>query len=90
MALKEVAQSPASLGSFEVGFQLAPRLNASGRLETAEESLHLLMAESIDEALPLAQNLDARNRERQKIERSIAEEAAGGLQSLLEQFRGTF
>ena len=81
VALKEVAQSPTQLGSFEVGFQLAPRLNASGRLETAEESLHLLMAESIDEALPLAQNLDARNRERQKIERSIAEEAAGAVRA---------
>jgi single-stranded-DNA-specific exonuclease len=77
VALKEVAQSPDRLGSFEVGFQLAPRLNASGRLETAEESLHLLMAENLEEAMPLAQNLDARNRERQKIERSIAEEASG-------------
>jgi len=81
VALKEVSQSPARLGSFEVGFQLAPRLNASGRLETAEESLHLLMAESVEEALPLAQNLDARNRERQKIERTIAEEAAGAVRA---------
>lgn len=80
-ALKEVAQSPEPIGSFEVGFQLAPRLNASGRLETAEESLHLLMAESLEEAMPLAQNLDARNRERQKIERGMAEEAAGAVRS---------
>jgi len=81
VALKEVSQSPPRLGSFEVGFQIAPRLNASGRLETAEESLHLLMAESIEEAMPLAQNLDARNRERQKIERSIAEEATGAVRA---------
>ena len=78
VALKEVAQSPAKLGTHDVGFQLAPRLNASGRLETAEESLHLLLAETLDEALPLAQNLDARNRERQKIERGISD-AAGGI-----------
>ena len=77
-ALKEVAQSPEKLGTHDVGFQLAPRLNASGRLETAEESLHLLLAETLDEALPLAQNLDARNRERQKIERGISD-AAGGI-----------
>ena len=51
-----------------MGFQLAPRLNAAGRLETAEESLRLLLAESVEEAMPLAQNLDARNRERQTIE----------------------
>jgi len=43
---------------FEVGFQLAPRLNAAGRLETAEESLHLLLAETLETAMPIAQNLD--------------------------------
>ncbi len=81
VALKQVAQSPETLGTFDVGFQLAPRLNASGRLETAEESLHLLMAESLDEAMPLAQRLDSQNRERQKIERTIAEEATGHVRS---------
>ena len=79
VALKEVAQSPEKLGTHDVGFQLAPRLNASGRLETAEESLRLLLAESQDEALPLAQNLDARNRERRKIEETIAEEVLGAV-----------
>jgi single-stranded-DNA-specific exonuclease len=81
VALKEVAQSPEKLGTHDVGFQLAPRLNASGRLETAEESLHLLLAETLDEALPLAQNLDARNRERQKIERGITDAVAGVVRS---------
>lgn len=81
VALKQVAQSPAELGTFDVGFQLAPRLNASGRLETAEESLHLLMAENLEEALPLAQRLDSQNRERQKIERTIAEEVAGAVRA---------
>ncbi|MEK7780087.1 MAG: single-stranded-DNA-specific exonuclease RecJ [Verrucomicrobiota bacterium] len=81
MALKQIAQSPETLGTFDVGFQLAPRLNASGRLETAEESLHLLMAASFDEAMPLAQRLDSQNRERQKIERTIAEEATGHVRS---------
>jgi single-stranded-DNA-specific exonuclease len=81
VALKAVAQSPAKLGTHDVGFQLAPRLNAAGRLETAEEALHLLLAESVDEATPLAQNLDARNRERQKIEKTIVEEVIGGVRS---------
>ena len=80
-ALKQVAQSPEILGTHDVGFQLAPRLNASGRLETATESLHLLLAETLEEALPLAQNLDARNRERQNIERSITEQASGIVRS---------
>lgn len=81
VALKAVAQSPAKLGTHDVGFQLAPRLNAAGRLETAEEALHLLLAESVDEATPLAQNLDARNRERQKIEKTIVEEVIGVVRS---------
>ena len=87
VALKQVAQSPETLGTFDVGFQLAPRLNASGRLETAEESLHLLMAESLDEAMPLAQQLDSQNRERQKIERTIAEEATGHVRSCFDPER---
>jgi len=81
VALKQVAQSPATLTTFDVGFQLAPRLNASGRLETAEESLHLLLAEDMEEAMPLAQKLDSQNRERQKIERSIAEEVSGAIRA---------
>lgn len=80
-ALKKAAQSPAVLGTYEVGFQLAPRLNAAGRLETAEASLRLLLANDFAEALPLAQNLDARNRERQKIERGIAEEVTGAVRA---------
>jgi single-stranded-DNA-specific exonuclease len=81
LALKEVAQSPEKLGTHDIGFQLAPRLNAAGRLETAEESLRLLLAETLEEALPLAQNLDARNRERQNIERGIVEQVAGLVRS---------
>ena len=79
IALKQVAQSPEKLGTHDVGFQLAPRLNASGRLETAEESLRLLRAETVEEALALAQNLDLRNRDRQKIEKTIVEEVIGVL-----------
>jgi single-stranded-DNA-specific exonuclease len=81
VALKRVAQSPATLGTYEVGFQLAPRLNAAGRLETAEDALRLLLARDLAEALPIAQALDASNRERQKIERGIAEEVLGPLRA---------
>jgi single-stranded-DNA-specific exonuclease len=81
IALKKVAQTPEKIGAYEVGFQLAPRLNAAGRLETAEESLHLLLAKNLEEALPLAQNLDLRNRERQKIEKTIVEEVVGTIRA---------
>ena len=81
LALKRVAQSPATLTTYDVGFQLAPRLNAAGRLETAEDALRLLLARDLAEALPIAQALDASNRERQKIERGIAEEVLGSLRA---------
>ena len=81
IALKRVAQCPAKLGTYEVGFQLGPRLNAAGRLETAEAALHLLLAPNEAGALPIAQTLDAQNRERQKIERSIVEEVAGAVRA---------
>jgi single-stranded-DNA-specific exonuclease len=81
LALKAVAQSPEKLGTHDVGFQLAPRLNAAGRLETAEESLNLLLAETLADAMPLAQNLDARNRERQTIEKKITEQVIGVVRS---------
>jgi single-stranded-DNA-specific exonuclease len=85
VALKKVAQTPDKIGTYEVGFQLAPRLNAAGRLETAEESLHLLSAKSLESAMPLAQNLDLRNRERQKIEKTIVEQVAGVVRSKFDE-----
>ncbi len=81
IALKKVAGIDGEVGGYEVGFQLAPRLNAAGRLETAEESLRLLLARDAAEAEPIAQALDSRNRERQKIERSISEEAIGAVRA---------
>ena len=81
IALKTVAQSPEKLGTHDVGFQLAPRLNAAGRIETAEAALQLLLAETLAAALPLAQNLDAQNRERQKIEKTIVEEVIGAVRA---------
>ena len=81
VALKKVAAINGRMGGYEVGFQLAPRLNAAGRLETAEASLQLLLARDLAQAEPLARELDGQNRERQKIERSIAEEAIGAIRA---------
>jgi single-stranded-DNA-specific exonuclease len=81
LALKQVAGISGKVASYEVGFQLAPRLNAAGRLETAEEALHLMLARDPAEAEPLARSLDARNRERQTIERNIAAEVTGAVRA---------
>lgn len=74
-ALKEVARCPGPVGAYEVGFQLAPRLNAAGRLENAQAALGLLLAKDRAQAAALARKLDDCNRERQKIERLMAEQA---------------
>jgi len=82
VALKQVAQCPPVIGTYEVGFQLAPRLNAAGRLESAEDALQLLLARNPAEAMTIAQNLDSQNRERQKIERGIVEEVTGAIRAV--------
>jgi single-stranded-DNA-specific exonuclease len=87
VALKKVAQVASPVGTYEVGFQLAPRLNAAGRLETAEDALHLLLARDLAAALPIAQNLDSRNRERQKIEKSIVDEVIGAVRARFDPAR---
>ena len=81
VALRKVAAITGRIAGYEVGFQLAPRLNAAGRLETAEEALELMLARDLSEAEPLARSLDSRNRERQTIERNIAAEAAGAVRA---------
>jgi single-stranded-DNA-specific exonuclease len=54
-----------------VGFRLGPRLNAAGRLSTAEKALRLLLTTNEPEANELADFLDAQNRERQEVEKTI-------------------
>jgi single-stranded-DNA-specific exonuclease len=87
IALKEVAGIRGPVGGYEVGFQLGPRLNAAGRLENAEEALHLLLARTVDEAKPLAESLSARNAERQKIERGICDEVIGAIRARFDEAR---
>lgn len=61
--------------SNDVGFRLGPRINAAGRLGSAETALKLLLTNDAREATRLAHQLDAQNRERQNVERQVAEEA---------------
>ncbi len=81
VALKGVAQVAGSVGTYEVGFQLGPRLNAAGRLENAAEALQLLLTADPAEAERIAQSLDARNRERQQIDRNMSEEVIGAVRA---------
>lgn len=58
-----------------IGFSLAPRLNASGRVTHATEGVKLLVTEDRQEAKEIAASLHETNHERQTIERGILEEA---------------
>jgi len=55
----------------DIGYRLGPRLNAAGRLSTAEKSLRLLLTQDEGEAAVLAAELDQQNRERQELETQI-------------------
>jgi single-stranded-DNA-specific exonuclease len=58
-----------------IGFMLGPRLNASGRLESALASFELLTTTDFMRAGQLAQQLDVQNRQRQTITRSMQKQA---------------
>ena len=75
-ALKQVANlNDKKIGVGIVGFTLAPRINASGRMERADMAFRLLTTDSREEALTIATSLDGVNRERQAVEEGIWNDA---------------
>ena len=58
-----------------IGYTLAPRINAAGRIKSAETAVELFLAEDIETATPIAAKLCEANRERQLEENKIIEEA---------------
>ncbi len=75
-ALMQVSQvEPSMVTAGNVGFRLAPRLNAAGRLSQAENGVELLLAEDDSKCRMIAEELNAENEERQRIEKEILEEA---------------
>jgi len=85
IALKAVAEvdgRPVTAGT--IGYQLAPRLNATGRLSNPRASLDLLMSRDPEEAKRFADVLNRENEERRRVEQDVMAraieqvEAAGG------------
>jgi single-stranded-DNA-specific exonuclease len=74
-ALKRVAGVTGAVSSGQVGFRLAPRLNAAGRMESAVPGVDLLLSNNPDQSSVLAEELDSANAERQSVERAILEDA---------------
>lgn len=69
-----------TISADQVAFLLAPRLNAGGRLASAQEALQLLLTRDQDEADMLAQTLDQHNRDRRQVEQQVIREASAMLQ----------
>jgi single-stranded-DNA-specific exonuclease len=72
---------PATVDESAIGFRLAPRINASGRLCRPEAALALLLTDDADEAGQLAEELESLNRERQVIEERILRDAVAQIES---------
>ena len=73
-----VSMARLSLGSLDtesIYYGLGPRINAAGRVDHAMTSYRLLCAASAEEARPLAQELELKNRERRKLSKEVTERA---------------
>ncbi len=80
IALKAVS-GVGKVNAGAIGFRLAPRLNAGGRLDDARRSVDLLTTEDRPVADRLAVELDGVNKERQQIERAAVDEAVAAVEA---------
>jgi single-stranded-DNA-specific exonuclease len=80
-ALLRVSSVMPPVRASDIGFRLGPRINAAGRLGTAQAALQLLLTNDPAEATRLAASLDAQNRERQAVERQVAIEVERWVES---------
>jgi single-stranded-DNA-specific exonuclease len=73
--MRSAGVDPAAVDEGSVGFRLAPRINAAGRLSHPEAALELLLTDDERVAAELAGRLEELNRERQAVEDRILREA---------------
>jgi single-stranded-DNA-specific exonuclease len=79
--MRSARVDPAAVDATSVGFRLAPRINAAGRLGRPDVALELLLTEDAAEAERLAAELEDLNRERQGVEERILREAVAVVES---------
>jgi len=63
--------SPENIGTYEISFIIAPRLNASGRVDDPLDSLRLICTKDEGRALDLAKKIEEKNRQRQNLTEQI-------------------
>jgi single-stranded-DNA-specific exonuclease len=79
--MRSAGVDPATVDSGAVGFRLAPRINAAGRLGHPGTALELLLTDDEREATRLADELERLNRERQSVEDRILRAAVAQVES---------
>lgn len=84
-ALMEIADCRSDMTSMHIGFRIAPRINAAGRMDVARHVVELFETEDFNEARRLAGILDSRNRERQQVQQKITELALKETRDISEQ-----
>ncbi|MFH0881147.1 MAG: single-stranded-DNA-specific exonuclease RecJ, partial [Lentisphaerota bacterium] len=86
-SLIEVSGITGFIDSYHVGFILGPRINAMGRMGSAQKALELLLTDHAPRAKALAMDLDAANRERQEVETRIVKEACARIDEYFDPAR---
>lgn len=79
-ALMRMARVRKSVTAETIGFYLAPRINAAGRMQHGEAAMCMLSTADEQEAARLAAELDAANRERRQVESEVFKQAEARLQ----------
>jgi single-stranded-DNA-specific exonuclease len=79
--MRSAGVDPAAVDEGAIGFRLAPRINAAGRLSHPEAALDLLLTEDEQQAAELAGRLEELNRDRQAVEERILREAIAEVES---------
>ena len=79
-AIKSVSDVKDNLTSGNIAFQIAPRINAAGRLSDAKIAVELFTTCDFDKAMQIAKYLDLQNRKRQEIENTIYNEVLAKIQ----------
>jgi len=88
-ALLEVAgRNLAHVAASDLGFIAGPRLNAAGRLDDISIGIRCLLEDDFERALPLAEQLDRLNRERQQIQAEMTTQAEQIAEAMLDGLDG--
>jgi single-stranded-DNA-specific exonuclease len=80
--LRVAGRTPGSLTVADLGFFVAPRLNAAGRLEDMSLGIECLLTDDAHKAVQIARQLDELNHQRRTIERDMQEQAAQAVAAL--------